>query len=108
MSSKDLKIRFDSQFCRMNCQIFSWPLSSGVPVRTDYTTSEVRRFAQRAKDAAQARRLLAIAAVLDGASRLQERDVAWNLEGLGAMPAGLIEEKNSVSARSDLVAISLR
>src|SRR5215831_16733661 len=30
MSSKDLKIRFDNQFCRMNCQIFSWPLSSGV------------------------------------------------------------------------------
>ena len=32
---------------------------------------------------------------------LQERDVVWNLEGLGAMPAGLIEEENSVSARSD-------
>ena len=30
---------------------------------------------------------------------LQERDVARNLEGLGAMPAGL--EENSVSARSD-------
>ncbi len=30
MSSKDLKIRFDSQFCRMNCQIFSWLLSSGA------------------------------------------------------------------------------
>jgi hypothetical protein len=30
LSSKDLKIRFDSQFCRMNCQIFSWPLSSGA------------------------------------------------------------------------------
>src|SRR5262252_9160454 len=30
MSSKDLKIRFDNQFCRMNCQIFSWPLSSGA------------------------------------------------------------------------------
>ena len=29
MSSKDLKIRFDNQFCRMNCQMFSWPLSSG-------------------------------------------------------------------------------
>ena len=27
MSSKDLKIRFDSQFCRMNCQMFSWGLS---------------------------------------------------------------------------------
>src|SRR5262249_61914205 len=30
MSSKDLKIRFDNQFCRMNCQLFSWPLSSGA------------------------------------------------------------------------------
>ena len=39
---------------------------------------------------------------------LQERDVVWNLEGLGAMPAGLIEEENSVSARSDFGAISLR
>jgi hypothetical protein len=28
MSSKDLKIRLDSQFWRMNCQIFSWLLSS--------------------------------------------------------------------------------
>jgi hypothetical protein len=33
--------------------------------------------------------------------QLQERDVAWNLEGLGAMPAGLIEKEDSVSARSD-------
>src|SRR5258706_3877483 len=32
---------------------------------------------------------------------LQERDVVWNLEGLGAMPPGLIEEENSVRARSD-------
>jgi transposase len=31
----------------------------------------VRRLAKRAKDAAQARRLLAIAAVLDGASRTE-------------------------------------
>jgi transposase len=38
-------------------------------VRTDFTVGEVRQFAKRAKDAAQARRLLAIAAVLDGASR---------------------------------------
>jgi hypothetical protein len=38
-------------------------------VRTDFTSGEVRRFAKRAKDSAQTRRLLAIAAVLDGASR---------------------------------------
>src|SRR6266480_3463817 len=30
MLSKDLKTRFDSQFCRMNCQMFSWLLSSGA------------------------------------------------------------------------------
>ena len=30
MSSKDLKTRLESQFCRMNCQMFSWPLSSGA------------------------------------------------------------------------------
>jgi hypothetical protein len=44
-------------------------MGHAIPVRTDYTAGEVRRLAQRAKDAAQARRLLAIAAVLDGASR---------------------------------------
>jgi transposase len=44
-------------------------MGHAIPVRTDYTAGEVRRLAQRAKDAAQTRRLLAIAAVLDGASR---------------------------------------
>src|ERR1700751_1227933 len=40
-------------------------MGHAIPVRTDYTAGEVRRFAQRAKDAAQ----VAIAAVLAGASR---------------------------------------
>src|SRR4051812_6088254 len=44
-------------------------MGQAVPVGTDYTAGEVRRFARRAKDGAQARRLLALAAVLDGASR---------------------------------------
>src|SRR5258707_9680742 len=44
-------------------------MGQAVPVRTDYTAGEVRRFARRAKDGAQARRLLALPAVLDGASR---------------------------------------
>src|SRR2546423_15462121 len=44
-------------------------MGQAIPVRTGYTAGDVRRFAKRAKDAAQARRLLAIAAVLDGASR---------------------------------------
>ena len=44
-------------------------MGQAIAVRTDLTAGEVRRFARRAKNATQARRLLAIAAVLDGASR---------------------------------------
>jgi transposase len=44
-------------------------MGQAIAVRSDFTAGEVRRSAKRAKDAAQARRLLAIAAVLDGSSR---------------------------------------
>jgi transposase len=47
----------------------AFAMGQAIAVRTEYSASEVRRFAKRAKDAGQARRLLAIAAVLDGASR---------------------------------------
>jgi transposase len=50
-------------------------MGQAIPVRTDYTAGEVRRLGKRAKDAAQARRLLAIAAVLDGASREEAANV---------------------------------
>ena len=41
-------------------------MGRAIVVRTDYTSDDVRRVAQRVKNAAQVRRLLAIAAVLDG------------------------------------------
>ena len=44
-------------------------MGQALAVRSDFTVGDVRGFARRAKDAAQTRRLLAIAAVLDGASR---------------------------------------
>src|SRR4051812_47621160 len=44
-------------------------MGQAIVLRTDSTAGEVRQLAKRSKDAAQARRLLAIAAVLDGASR---------------------------------------
>jgi transposase len=44
-------------------------MGRAIAVRTDYTSKEVRQLARGAKDVSQARRLLAIAAVLDGASR---------------------------------------
>jgi len=44
-------------------------MGRAIAVRTDYRSGDIRRIAQRVKNAAQARRLLAIAAVLDGAAR---------------------------------------
>jgi transposase len=44
-------------------------MGTSIAVRRDYSSRELRRLATRVKDAAQARRLLAIAAVLDGSSR---------------------------------------
>lgn len=44
-------------------------MGTAISVRADYSSKEVRRLAAGAKDAGQVRRLLAIAAVLDGASR---------------------------------------
>ena len=58
-------------------------MGQAIAVRTDYTNGEVRRVAQRVKDAAQARRLLAIAAVLDGArENKQRRSAAWTARRL--------------------------
>ena len=59
-------------------------MGQAIPVRTDYTAGEVRRFAQRAKDAAQARRLLAIAAVLERPrGKRRRRLAAWIVRRCG-------------------------
>src|SRR3974377_1469378 len=50
-------------------------MGRAVAVRADYTAGEARRLAKRATDASQARRLLAIAAVLDGASRSEAAEI---------------------------------
>lgn len=44
-------------------------MSAAIAVRDDYEAAELRRLAGRVKDANQARRLLAIAAVCDGMDR---------------------------------------
>jgi hypothetical protein len=41
-------------------------MGRAIELRTDYTSAELRRLAKRGKDVARTRRLLAIAAVLDG------------------------------------------
>lgn len=46
-------------------------MGKAIAVRRDYSGAELRRLAKKSRDGAQARRLLAIAAVLDGASRAE-------------------------------------
>ena len=46
-------------------------MGKAIAVRSDYSSGELRRLAKKSRDGAQARRLLAIAAVLDGASRAE-------------------------------------
>ena len=46
-------------------------MGAAVVLRGDFGADDLRRFAGRAKDAAQARRLLALAAVLDGMNRIE-------------------------------------
>jgi transposase len=73
-----------------------------IPLRADFDAAGLRIAARRTKDAAQARRLLALAAVYDGASRCEAariggvtlqivRDwvVRFNAEG----PAGLVDRE---------------
>ncbi len=40
-----------------------------LELRSDFGAAELRRWARRSKDAAQARRLLALAAIYDGGTR---------------------------------------
>ena len=78
-------------------------MGTAIAMRTDYSSQELRRLAARVKDAGQVRRLLAIAAVLGGASReeaakiggmdrqtLRDWVIRFNQEG----PAGLINKSS--------------
>src|SRR5207342_3321961 len=51
----------------------SFAMGTAIAVRADFSSQKLRRLATRVRDAAQARRLLAIAAVLDGAARERRR-----------------------------------
>ena len=74
-------------------------MGRAIAVRTNYSSGEVRRLAQRAKNAGQTRRLLAIAAVLDGSPREEAARVGgmdrqtlrdWVIRFNEQGPAGLI------------------
>ena len=71
-------------------------------MRTDFSAGELRQLAKRAEDADQARRLLSLAAVLDGMSRKDAAEIGamdrqtlcdWAHRFNEKGPAGLINGK---------------
>jgi len=73
-------------------------MARAIALRSDFSASELRRLARRSRDAAQARRLLAVAAIYDGGTRSEAarigdvtlqivRDwvVRFNAEGLDGL-----------------------
>src|SRR4051812_39760432 len=73
-----------------------------IPLRTDFAAGELRTAARQTKDAAQARRLLALAAIYDGASRTEAARIGgvtlqivrdWVLRFNAEGPAGLVDRK---------------
>jgi hypothetical protein len=46
-------------------------MSAPIPLRRDFDASQLRGLARRSKDSPQARRLLALAAIYDGATRTE-------------------------------------
>src|SRR3981081_844042 len=50
-------------------------MSAPIPLRRDFGASQLRGLAKKAKDGPQARRLLALAAVYDGATRTEAAKV---------------------------------
>ena len=80
--------------------------------RTDLSADELRSLARRARDVAQARRLLAVASVLEGASRTQAAEAAgmmrqtlrdwvhrYNEEGQTGSSTGGVRDVRAGSAR---------
>ena len=77
-------------------------MGSAIPLRSDFDGEDLRRLAQASKDAAQARRLLALAVIYDGGRRGDAAEVGgvglqvirdWVLRFNAEGPDGLIDRK---------------
>ena len=73
-----------------------------IPLRSDFEAQEVRAYARKTKDGPQARRLLALAAIYEGASRSEAAKIGgvtlqivrdWVLKFNVDGPEGLIDRK---------------
>jgi transposase len=73
-----------------------------LPLRTDFDAIQLRSVARKSKDASQARRLLALAAIYEGATRTAAARIGgvtlqivrdWVMKFNAAGPAGLIDRR---------------
>jgi transposase len=73
-----------------------------IPLRNDFDAAALRQIARRSKDGPQARRLLALAAIYDGASRTEAARIGgvtlqivrdWVIKLNAHGPEGLIDRK---------------
>jgi transposase len=74
-----------------------------IPLRTDFDASALRSYAKKTKDGPQARRLLALAAIYDGATRTEAAKIGdvtlqivrdWVVKFNARGPDGLIDRKS--------------
>jgi transposase len=77
-------------------------MGAAVELRSDYSGDDLRRFSRASTDAAQTRRLLALAAIYDGGSRSMAAKIGgvglqivrdWVLRFNAGGPAGLLDRK---------------
>src|SRR3954453_9092486 len=74
-------------------------MAAAVPLRSDFDAAQLRALAKRAQDPDQTRRLLALAAIYDGASRTEAAEIGcvtlqivrdWGLRFNAHRPEGLL------------------
>ena len=79
-------------------------MSAPIPLRRDFDASQLRSLAKKTKDGPQARRLLALAAIYDGATRTEAAKIGgvglqiirdWVLRFNARGPDGLLNGKSS-------------
>ena len=96
-------------------------MATALTLRTDFSASELRRLAKRSKDNSQIRRLLSLAAVLDGMNRTDAARIGgmdrqtlrdWvhrfnqlGPDGLLDRHAGGVEPRLSVERKAELAAL---
>src|SRR5437773_2024239 len=76
-------------------------MSAPTPLRQDFDVSQLRSLARRTKDGPQARRLLALAAIYDGATRTEAAKIGGvGLQIILAWPAHAPEARATTVARA--------